>query len=240
VNTTQLLNFYEWTGEERLLARVPEALSWLDSVRLPDDQVRMPGRHYPTFIELGSNRARIVHRRGSNVVNGEYYWDYNPNRPITHYSQWRNLDVAALRARYESLRGAARETLIANSPLNPGGAFRLPRFFTTQNIEVSDMSSNRGAGQLGRPDAARVEALVSGLNADGYWPTPLTATSNPYVGDGAATPASGDYSQTLVGDPTDTSPYTTDRPVTGISTGTFIQNMSALLLSVDSGDQEEH
>ncbi len=234
VNITQILNFYEWTGERRFIARVPEALAWLDSVRLRDDQVRMPNRHYPTFTELGTNRARIVHRRGSNIVNGEYYWDYNPEKPITHYSQWRNLDVEALRARYERLVNLDRDAIV-NSPLAPSSTFRLPRFFTTQNIEVSDMNSNVGSGAVQRPSAARIDELVSGLNAQGYWPTPLTATSNPYLGDGSATPASGDFSQTLVGDPTDTSPYTTDRPVTGISTGTFIQNMSALLLSVDSG-----
>jgi PelA/Pel-15E family pectate lyase len=239
-NISQLLNFYEWTGDQRFIARVPEALAWLDSLRLADAQVRVPGRHYPTFIEIGTNRARINHRRGSNVVNGEYYWDYNPERPITHYSQWRNLDVAALRARYERVRSADSDALEANSPLRAGGAFRLPRLFTTQNIEVSDMNSNRGASTVERPSAARVEELVSSLNAEGYWPTPLTATSNPYIGDGPTTPASGDYSQTLVGDAYDTSPYITDRPLTGISTGTFIQNMSALLLSVDSGDQEEH
>jgi PelA/Pel-15E family pectate lyase len=238
-NLSQLMNFFEWTGDARFIARVPEALAWLDSVRLADNQVRVAGRHYPTFVEIGTNRARINHRRGSNVVNGAYYWDYNPEKPITHYSQWRNVDAAALRARYERLRDADRDALAANSPLRPG-AIRLPRTFTTQNIEVSDMNSNRGEGALDRPGAERIEALVSSLNAEGYWPTPLTATSHPYAGDGAATPAPGDYSQTLVGDATDTSPYTTDSPVTGISTGTFIQNMSALLLSVDSGDQEEH
>jgi len=236
VNITQLLNFYEWTGEERFIARVPEAIAWLDSVRLADDQVRVAGRHYPTFTEIGSNRARIVHRRGSNVVNGEYYWDYNPDRPITHYSQWRNLDVAALRARYERLRAASPDLLRAASPLNARADFQLPRFFTTQNIEVSDMNSNAGAGAVQRPSAERVAELVGSLNAEGYWPTPLTATSNPYAGDGSATLAPGDYGQTLVGDATDTSPYMTDQPLIGISTGAFIQNMSALLLSVDSGD----
>jgi PelA/Pel-15E family pectate lyase len=232
VNITQLLNFYEWTGEERFIARVPDALAWLDSVRLTDSEVRVAGRHYPTFTEIGSNRPRIVHRRGSNVVNGEYFWDYNPERPITHYSQWRNLDVAALRERYERLRGQ-RST--EQSPFVRRVDFRLPRFFTTQNIEVSDMNSNAGAGAVQRPSAERVNELVSSLNADGYWPTPLTATSNPYIGDGSRTPPPGDYAQTLVGDATDTSPHTTDSPITGISTGTFIQNMSALLLSVDSG-----
>jgi PelA/Pel-15E family pectate lyase len=235
-NIAQLLNFYEWTGEERFIARVPEAIAWLDSVRLPDEQVRVAGRHYPTFIEIGSNRARIVHRRGANSASGEYYWDYNPEKPIMHYSQWRALNVDALRARYEQLRAADPAALAANSPLRARSPdFRLPRFFTTQNIEVSDMNSNVGAGAVARPENARVAELVSTLNAEGYWPTPLTATSNPYVGDPPAAPPPGDFAQTLVGDAYDTSPYTTDRPVTGISTGSFIQNMSALLLSVDSG-----
>ena len=39
----------------------------------------------------------------------------------------------------------------------------------------------------------------------------------------------GDYSKTHVGDLSDTSPYPTDKPVTGISTGTYIQNMTALI-----------
>jgi PelA/Pel-15E family pectate lyase len=231
-NIAQMLDFYEWTGEERFIARIPEALDWLDSVRLPEDQVRVPGRRYPTFIELGTNRARIVHRRGSNSTNGEYYWDYNPERPITHYSQWRPLDPAPLRARYERLRTSPPD--LDRSPLRRGN-FRMPRFFSTQNIEVSDLNSNVGAGRVERPDAQRTSELIGSLNAEGYWPTPLTATSNPYIGDAPPGPAPGDFAQTLVGDRYDTSPFLADNPVTGISTGAFIQNMSALLLSVDSG-----
>jgi PelA/Pel-15E family pectate lyase len=235
-NISQLMNFYEWTGEARFLARVPEALAWLDSVRLADDQVQVRGRHYPTFIELRTNRARIVHRRGSNAASGEYYWDYDVAKPITHYSQWRNVDAAALRARYERLRGANAEQLAANSPLTARRDFRLPRYFTTQNIEVSDLNSNVGSGAVQRPTEARVTELTAALNAEGYWPTPLTATSQPYVGDPGTEPSPGDFAQTLVGDRYDTSPYTTDTPQTGISTGAFIQNMSSLLLSVDSGE----
>jgi hypothetical protein len=230
------LNFYEWTGEARFIARVPEALAWLDSVRLADDQVRAPNRHYPTFVEIGTNRARINHRRGSNVVSGAYYWDYNPEKPITHYSQWRSIDVAALRARHERLRAASPQALAAASPFNPRPEFRLPRFFTTQNIEVSDMTSNVGSGALAPPSAERTRELIATLNAEGYWPTPLTATSQPYIGDGPATATPGDFSQTLVGDQYDTSPYVTQNPATGISTGTFIQNMSSLLLIADSGE----
>jgi PelA/Pel-15E family pectate lyase len=235
-NIGQLLNFYEWTGDERFIARVPEALAWLDSLRLPDNQVRVAGRHYPTFIELRTNRARINHRRGSNVVSGAYYWDYNPERPITHYSQWRALDVAALRARYERLRSASPAALASSSPFHRRADFQLPRFFTTQNIEVSDMTSNAGAGAVQAPTPERTRELVATLNAEGYWPTPLTATSQPYIGPGPQTPTAGDFAQTLVGDQYDTSPYVTSTPGTGISTGAFIQNMSSLLLMVDSGE----
>jgi hypothetical protein len=235
-NIAQMLDFYEWTGARRFIERIPEALAWLDSVRLRDEQVQVQGRHYPTFIEIGTNRARINHRRGSNSGSGEYYWDYDVRRPITHYSQWRALNVDALRERYNRLASENSETLIARSPLNPQREFRLPRFFTTKTIDVSDLNSAVGAGTTARPTAERIVELNAGLNAEGYWPTPLTATSNPYAGEPAAEASDGDFAQTLVGDRFDTSPYVTQTPVTGISTAAFIQNMSLLLLSLDSGE----
>ena len=231
-NIAQMMDFYEWTGERRFIDRVPEALAWLDSVRLPEAQVRVAGRHYPTFIEFETNRARINHRRGSNSGSGQYFWDYNPENPITHYSQWRAINAAALRERYERL--AASPPDLARSPLARGN-FRMPRFFTTENIEVSDMNSNVGEGGLARPTVERVAELVGTLNGEGYWPTPLTATSTPYIGAPPSAASPGAFGQTLVGDAYDTSPYVTQNPVTGISTGAFIQNMSALLLSADSG-----
>ena len=94
---------------------------------------------------------------------------------------------------------------------------------------------NVGAGALTRPTPERVRELIATLSVDGYWPTPLSATSQPYVGEGPPTPTPGDFSQTLVGDRYDTSPYITPTPAIGISTGAFIQNMSALLLIADSG-----
>ena len=234
-NIAQMLDFYEWTGERRFIERIPEALAWLESVRLRDDQVQLQGRHYPTFIEIGTNRARINHRRGSNSASGEYYWDYDVARPITHYGQWRPLNVEALRVRYTLLSETVpvRQT---PSPLSPQHNFRLPRFFTTRTIAVSDLNAAAGDGATEVPATERIMALNASLNAEGYWPTPLTATSNPYAGEPPETPSPGDFAQTLVGDRFDTSPYVTQTPVTGISTAAFIQNMSSLLLSVDSGE----
>lgn len=230
-NISLMLDFYEWTGDEQFLERIPEALDWLESVRLSDDEIRMPGREFPTFIEIGTNRALINHRRGSNVVSGEYYQDYNPEKPIIHYSQWRAIDLDGLRARYEALRAASPDKLVANSPLNKRAGFELPRFFTAQSIEVSDLNST-GAARTEKPTEEQIRELVNSLNDEGYWPTPLRAVSNPYIGDGDTTPAEGDFSQTRVGDSSDTSPYIAEDPVPGISISSFIGNMSALIQAV--------
>lgn len=231
-NIELMLDFYEWTADERFLARIPEAFKWLESVRLSGDEVRMPGREFPTFIEIGTNRALINHRRGSNVVNGEYYHDYDPENPIVHYSQWRAIDLDGLRARYEALRTADREYLVSQSPLNRQPDFELPRYFTNRSIEVSDLNAASDPAWGEAPGAARVAELVNGLNDEGYWPTPLRATSNPYIGDGDPVPAEGDFSQTRVGDASDTSPYIAEDPMIGISVSTFIDNMNVLIQAV--------
>lgn len=222
-NIEQLLYFYRLTGETKFLARVGEALDWLESVRLPDSQVRN-GRAFPTFIEIGTNRPLYVHRRGSNVVNGEYYFDYDPADPITHYSSTRAIDLARLRRQYETLEATPGEVASKDSPLRPGPARPLPRYFLTEGVETSDLNTAEGQRS--------VDAIVRSLNKAGWWPTELRATSNPYAGDGPAVAPPGDFRGTRVGDVTDTSPYVTDKPVVGISTGTYIDNMKLLIGAV--------
>ncbi|HEX9931821.1 MAG TPA: pectate lyase [Allosphingosinicella sp.] len=222
-NIRQLMNFYRLTGETKFLARIPEALDWLDSVRLPAGQER-GNRAFPTFIEIGTNRPIYVHRRGSNVVNGEYYWDYDPEATIGHYNAFRAIDVAALRRDYERLRATSLQELRRTSPLHAPQAQPLPRFFVSGTDVGSDLNASGG----GTP-----RELVRLLNARGYWPTPLRATSNPYIGPGPATPPPGDFRTTHVGDASDTSPYNTDTPVTGISTATYIANMARLIQALE-------
>lgn len=234
-NISLMLDFFEWTGDAVFLERLPEAFAWLESVRLRPGDIRMEGREFPTFIEMGTNRPLYNHRRGSNVVNGEYYHDYDPDNPIRHYSQWRSVDVDGLRARYNALHATSPGALRARSPLVRQQDFTLPQYFTTQSIEVSDLNSNIGDARVDVPDSATIRELIATLNAEGYWPTPLVATSNPYVGDGSPEPAPGDYAQTRVGDESDTSPYLTDDPEIGISTGTFIRNMTILMQAARGG-----
>ena len=218
-NIRQLMNFYRLTGETKFLARIPEALDWLESVRLPAGQER-GNRAFPTFIEIGTNRPIYVHRRGSNVINGEYYRDYSPEATLGHYSAFRAIDVPALRREYERLRATPPEQARTNSPLFATGQVPLPRYFVSGQEAGSDLN----AGTAGSP-----AEIIRALNARGYWPTPLRATSNPYRGDGPAEPVPGDYRTTHVGDASDTSPFTTETPVMGISTAAYIANMARLI-----------
>ena len=218
-NVEQLMEFYRMTGDGRFLAGIPAALDWLDSVRLPEAQGR---NRLPTFVELGSNRPIYVHRRGSNVANGEYYWDYSPEATLGHYSAFRTLDVAKLRREYEALKALPAAEATRNSPLLTGAkAASMPRYFVSGGMVGSDL--NAGA------DAGSARDLIRSLNAQGWWPTPLQATSNPYRGDGSPTPVPGDYRTTRVGDATDTSPFITETPVIGISTATYMANMAKLI-----------
>ena len=226
-NIRSMLGFYRLTGDRKFLERLPEALDWLDQVRAPE-ALRGPGRTHPTFILEGANTPVYIHRRGSNAANGQYYADENPDNLIVHYGSFRNVDTAALRREYEALTAMSADEATRGSPLKARpGSLHLPKYFTLQDVDVWDMSSE--ARRAARPTAGRAAELIAGLNARGYWPTPLTTTSNPYIGDAPAAVTGGEYQMTRVGDLWDTSPYRTDFPAEGVSTSVFIRNMGELI-----------
>jgi PelA/Pel-15E family pectate lyase len=224
----QLLKFYRLTGDEKYLARVPEALAWLDAVRLPDAG-RGDGPIHPTFVEIGTGRVLYLHRSGSNVVNGRYYTDYDPRKTIRHYSSTRRLDVAGLRARYDEVRRLSKEAATSGSPLKDGagtggGANALPRYFS----RVQDESGE--PGRWGGDEQAR--RVIAELNADGFWLTPLRMDSHRYRGPGTDEVAEGDFSQSVVGDKTDTSPFPAKERIACISTAAYIRNMNVLIAAL--------
>lgn len=224
-NIHQLLKFYTLTGEVKFLERIPQALDWLDSVRFPPSMRGLRGSH-PTFVELGTNTPLFIHRTGSNVINGRYYADKNPQNTIGHYSSFRSIDVAALRDRFKQVRAIDPNNAKQNSPLHPGAAPRdLPRFFSLRS---------RRQDRSIRPSESQVIHLINTLNSQGHWPSRLINTSHPYKGDGPKEVTPGDFSRTKVGDTYDTSPYPSRERIMGISTDTYIRNMSTLILYLES------
>ncbi len=85
----------------------------------------------------------------------------------------------------------------------------------------------------GQPVATgQVARLAASLNREGWWPTPLRATSHRYTRDGSATVTPGDYRTTDVGDATDTSPFDIEGGPVAISTGVYIDNMAKLIAAL--------
>jgi PelA/Pel-15E family pectate lyase len=213
-NLSLLMRFYRLTGETKFLARVPEGIDWLERVALSPG-VAPPGRTHPTFIELGTNEPLYVHREGSNVFNGRYFVNKDAKNTLAHYSAFRAVDLPGLRKAYESAKNTSPEDAVRTSPLKQKpGTVALPKYYTV-------------AGPPG--DAAKVAAA---LNAEGYWLAPLGYNSHPYKRDGSKAPQSGDYSQTHVGDDTDTSPYP-DPKLMGISIEAYIRNMGVLIRALE-------
>ena len=195
-------------------------------MRLPPDPARR-GRDFPTFIEIGTNRPLYVHRRGSNVVNGAYYADYSPEATLGHYSALpRDRHRRRCGASYAALRAMPRGDCARDSPLSAPGHAPLPRY----------LRQRRGCrlGPQRRRPAARPREIVR------------SAQRRRLVADAAARdqqslsrprPAHARRPATIrtthVGDASDTSPYTTDHPVTGISTATYIANMARLIRALE-------
>lgn len=226
-NIGQLIKFYRLTGDRKFLARIPEALDWLETTKLPEQEIKN-NRNHAGNIEVGTGRFLYTHRRGSNVVNGEYYADYNHEKTLAHYGSTRRIDIASLRAAYAEALALSPEQLAKNSPLTNTKKAALPKYFSFKQENNSDLNL-RAQNAMSNPQ--KVQDLVATLNPQGYWPIPLLMTSNPYKGEPPKTDLSNDerYAETLVGDEWDTSPYIAEKPVLGISTGVYIKNMSTLI-----------
>ena len=249
-NVQQLFNYFRLTGDRNYLARVPEALSWLESCRLSAQQIAdnplLAGRTHPTFIELGSNVGRFVHRYGSNIWNGAYYVDHDHRATPSHYSAGRAVNIASLRATYDelaSMSAGAVADLVARSPLRATQTRALPKYFSIREVDFGDLFAN---AVMTTPTVSEADAraLIDDLGTKNHWLSPLPLVTNPYRGDGPSTPYVGDaYRSRHVGDIYDTSPYDSleppaiapytrkDRPL-GISTSQFVANMGRLIAFV--------
>jgi PelA/Pel-15E family pectate lyase len=228
-NIGHLIDFYRLTGDPAFLSRIPEALEWLDAVKSPPDVMAIAfGQSHPTFVEVGTNKPLYVHRRGSNVINGEYYVNGDPRGTIGHYSSFRNVDTARLRQAYLAAKAQSPGELGARSPLRPDA----PRVMPPKYFAVREAPAFGPAAMQSSP-AERAARAVSSLDAEGRWIGPLGSTSHPYRGHGSKTVEPGDFSRTQVGDDSDTSPYRAGPDVVGISTGAFIRNMGDLIRWLD-------
>ncbi|MDR2936335.1 MAG: pectate lyase [Rikenellaceae bacterium] len=212
-----LMDYYELTGETKYLARIPEAIAWLELVAAPMDTVRALGFtrfsgtqvSAPRYIEVGTNKPLASVRTGSNAISGRY------TTKQMYSSDMIRIDIERIKRRYQHLTSTPVEEVTRLSPLrNEGGqAYQMPEYLQMRP---------------GRTDEKEVRELLASLTPEGYWLVPIGMTSNPYIGDGPLEPTPGNF-RGQVGDKYDTSPFTPKDPIQGITTASYMTNVGKLI-----------
>ena len=226
-----MLGYYKLTGDAKFLARIPDAIAFLESQALPESEITRFGRPFrgdvgnmlvPRFICPDTGNPQYVHRRGSNYYNGEYFIDQDISNTVGHYSSAITVNPSNLKKVYEATLALSPEVLKAESPLFSTERIPLDKYYST--IRQS------GSGNM----ADDVDELIRNVTKEGYWLSPISF-SNPYkeYPKEGVVHTGNEYLSTSVGDEYDTSPFRKEG-VMGISTATYISNMMKCVRYLDS------
>ncbi|MDD5011506.1 MAG: pectate lyase [Phycisphaerae bacterium] len=225
-NIRRLMVFYRLTGQTKFIEHIPEALDWLDGCRL--DKSKTAGGRYthPRFIEIGTGKPLYVHRKGSNVIYGYYYTDYNDAKLLAHSAGKIRIDVDKIRREFERVKKMSVEQVTKDSPLLAPPLMQkiTPQKYRSLANSIDDLFKLVADKKPSSP----VKQIIKELDDKGRWLCKHITISNPYIGDGTKTEETEKYASTRVGDETDTSPYTDRSNQDYISTRTFIDNMRVL------------
>jgi len=218
-----LLRFYHLTSDRKFLARIPEAIDWLESCKLPESMTENGHYTHSVFVEIGTNKPIFVHRRGSNVIHGEYYYDYIDNNPVRHYGSKTRINTDELRKEYERVAAMSPEEAAKGSPLKIGKH----EGEMSPQMEYSYSFSSIGNNA---PSEENVKKVIDALDSKNRWLSKNQQTGNPYIGDGTKKELTYEYAEGHVGDETDTSPYRIEGSDQDyIATSTYVANMRTLM-----------
>ena len=228
----QMIHFYEQTGDKSYLKGIPNAIQFLESVKLPSEWVTQLGRRplgegdifMPRFIDPDTHKPMYVHRKGSNVRNGQYYTDSIPEGTIAHYSSFMTVNPSMLRKMLKDAEAMDQKKLERESPLRKAKTCGPQEYYYRQ-------PTGMGRRMMMMPS---VDRIIDSLDSEGRWLSVFNQISNPYKEIPATMPQDSEdrqYAQTMVGDEYDTSPFP-NKEVKGISTRTYIWNMVALINSI--------
>ena len=223
----QMMEYYKLTADTRFLSGIPAAIKFLESQKLPEAEVRKWHRKsdnpneilVPRFVDPDTGKPLYVHRKGGNIYDGKYYIDQNIEKTIAHYSSATFVNPVKLRQDYEAVKKIDRSKLFSCSPLLSDKLCSLPKYYTSFSHQVSEQ------------DISDLMAQAAERNC---WLSDLPSVSHPYRS-GWTPELSGkeDYSQKMVGDDFDTSPYPCTDGWQCISVGVYIKNMMKLISALE-------
>ena len=222
-----MIQYYQMTGDKSFLKGIPNAITFLEGQKLPDEWAPVVRRRplgegeilTPRFINPDDGKPMYVHRKGSNVKNGEYYTDSIYTGTIAHYSSFATVNTPMLRQALQEAQALDAKKLAEKSPLRETSVSG-PKDYYYQAHRYGN-----------RMPAPKVDEIIASLDSEGRWISVLHQVSNPYKPIPATMPTSSEdrsVADKMVGDEYDTSPYE-NKDIKGISTRTYIWNMVALI-----------
>lgn len=223
-NSLLLLKFYQYTGDRKYLSRIPDAIAWLDKVKLPESMTENGKYTHSLFVEVGTDKPIFVHRKGSNVKYGYYYVDTNDSHLLGHMQGKGNINVQFLKDEYARVSALSPDEATKNSPLLAG---KFEGWGTPQSYY--HLSRLQRPGKREALPEVEVKEVINSLDSKNRWLVKHAMISNPYVGDGQNKEPTDKFASTHVGDETDTSPYRDTSDQEYISTPAYVRNMYVLI-----------
>ena len=181
-----LMRFYAYTGDRKLLARIPDAIQWLEDTRLPESRTENGKYTHPTFIEVGTNKPVYAHRTGTGVTDGHYWWDDKDENPLLHYGAKSSIPVEKLKAEFKRVNALSPEEATRNSPLL---VQQFQRETTPQKYYEStwplpdgpDVARRNYEYGVSLPDEPQVRKIIGSLDLQHRWMVKHIQISRPYA-----------------------------------------------------------
>lgn len=174
-----LLQFYRYTGAHKYLARIPDAIRWLEMTQLPDSLRENGVRTHPFFVELETNAPLWIHRGGTGVHDGKITIDHNMVDLYGYHDQLK-LDLAELRRQYDNVQLLSLDEITAYSPIIPGikGKDYVPH--RLRGKITSEDSANMGERKMSKVEPVEVNRIIDGLDDQYRWLSKHEVVSTPY------------------------------------------------------------
>ena len=180
----RLLQFYQLTGDRKFLARIPDAIQWLENTRLPENMTNGGARTHPLFVEIGTNKPLWAHRTGSGVSDERYWIDYEAKN-LYAYGDNTRINIEFLKQEYNRVSLLSPEQASKNSPLKVS-AFtnkNTPQVYFQQiwpdegSVDVARVRKNNSQKS---PDDEEIKLIIKSLDNQNRWLSKHEWISDPY------------------------------------------------------------
>ena len=220
----KLIKFYQWTGDRKYLSRIPDAIQWLESTKLPLNMTNGGKRTHPLFVEIETNKALWAHRRGSGVNDQRYWIDYSTEN-LYSYGDNTKIDVEQLKKAYKAINAMDPQELVKNSPIKVAsspqkqylGNNTFDYFYNQLSVKMPFQDENI--------DVTEINSIVNSLDDQHRWLSKHEWVSKPYT-----VSENGEESNTaMLGDEIHANWILDQSEQEYLSTQVYIKNMRKLI-----------